>query len=346
MELLHVFHCLPSMVACCLSFFFRSHGVASCLFFSLIIYRCLFAVFPSALELLLHVSLHLPGLLAIFHCLSGTMVMLHVSHSVLLLLPVYHCPSQCNRVSACHSLSPMVACCLLLSLWSHWVATCLSLFLIVASFLLLSPWSFSMFLTVFHGFWLSPLSFIVACCLLLSLRSHGFAACLTLSCVVAGCLSLSLPLPWNCWLSLTLSLLLWSCYMSLTISYCCWLSFLVFLFHVVSVCLSLSTMVSGFLSLSLGSHRVAACLSLSRSVAGCISPSSQFHGFAACLSLSHMIAGCFSLSLMIAGCLSLSLRCQGAATCFSLSLIIADSLSQTLPVPWSCCMSLTVFYCC
>ena len=66
-------------------------------------------VSPSGMELL-HISHHLPWLLAFSHCLSGPMELLHVSHCLLWLLAVSHCLSQYNRVAACLSLSPMVAC--------------------------------------------------------------------------------------------------------------------------------------------------------------------------------------------------------------------------------------------
>ena len=65
-------------------------------------------------------------------------------------------------------------------------------------------------------------------------RCHGVAAYLSLSPIFACSLSLSLPVPWCCcislivfhicWQSPTVSLVPWSCYMSHNFSHCCWLS--------------------------------------------------------------------------------------------------------------------------
>ena len=114
-ELLHVSHCLPRLLA-------FSHSL-SC---------------PMEL---LHIS----------HCLS---FLLAVSHYLFQLQGVDVCLSLSSMVAGCLSLSllshriaalplrsSMVTRCLSLSLWSHEVDTCLSLFLIVTGCLTLFPWS-------------------------------------------------------------------------------------------------------------------------------------------------------------------------------------------------------------
>ena len=116
---------------------------------------------PGAMELL-HVSHCLLWLLAVSHCLSDPMELLYVSYCLSLFQAFPYCPSdpmELLHVSLC--------CWLLLHVFYflfqfHGVA-------IIMSF------------TVSYGFWLSLTVSTSACCLSLSLLSHGFATCLSLS---------------------------------------------------------------------------------------------------------------------------------------------------------------------
>ena len=135
----------------------------------------------------------------------------------------------------------MVAVCLSLSLWSLGVATCLSLVSMVVGSLsgpmeLLHyshrlPWLLAV------SYCLSgpmELLYVSHCLIWLlavsnSLSSYWVAACLSMSLIVSGCLSLSHSVPWSfymsptiyhgCWLSLSDSAVSWSCYMSLTVTH-------------------------------------------------------------------------------------------------------------------------------
>ena len=96
--------------------------------------------------------------------------------------------------------------------------------------------------------------------------------------------------------------------------------------HGVATCLSLSLIVSGFLSLSLRSNGVASCLSLSPLVVCCHSLSPMVAG---CPSLSvphHGVATCLSMSPMVTDCTSLSLHSHGVAACLLLFPIVAACL--------------------
>ena len=122
-----------------------------------------------------------------------------------------------------------------------------------------------MSLNVFYDCWLSLTVSTSAMKLLHIFHFHyqcyGVAAFLSLYPIVAGCLPLSLPVPW-------------SCFLSLTVSHCRWLSLIVFTsameflhvshclfqFYGVATCLSLSPMIAGCLYQC---HEVAAFLSLS-----------------------------------------------------------------------------------
>ena len=198
----------------------------------------------------------LPWLLAVFHSLSDPMKLLHVSHCLSLLLAFSHCPYQWKGVTACVSLSHMVAGCPLLSLqvrWSSWLSFTASHDCWLSRTVSLVPCSCYMSVTSWYGprksltfstsameflhvshcpLWLLSPSLslsIVAGCLSLSLLSHGVAACLSLSLLVASCLSLFLPVPWSCNWSLIFSHCSWLSptvvrRMPLTLSLFCWLS--------------------------------------------------------------------------------------------------------------------------
>ena len=155
-----------------------------------------------------------------------------------------------------------------------------------------------MSLTISHGCWFSltvsqvPLcfcmsitvSYLIAGCLLHSVWSHGVSAFLSLSPMIAGFLSLSLPVPcsscmfftlsYRCWIPFTVSLISWSCYISVIVASCLSLSA-----WSCNMCLT----VSHSCWLSLQSHGVATCLSLLLSVSHC---PFHYHGFVACLSLT------------------------------------------------------------
>ena len=136
---------------------------------------------------LLHVSHCLQCLLAVSRCTSGPMEMLYVSHSLLLVLAVCHCLSSPTEL------------------------------LYVSHFLLLLL-AVSYRLSYRHG---------VDTCLSLSLGSYGVAACISVSLLFNGCLSMS---PWSCcmsltvfngcWHSFTVSPVSCSCYMSLIVAGC------------------------------------------------------------------------------------------------------------------------------
>ena len=149
------------------------------------------------------------------------------------------------------------------------------------------PFSCSMSLTVPYCCWLSHtvsssaieflhVSLFLLLCLAVSNNLSGYmeflhvfhclfyfyrvAACPSPSPIVAGCLSLSLPVPWKCCMSLTLS------------------------------------MVAGCLSMSPRAQGDAACLSLSPVVTGCLSLSLSVL-FSSCM--SHTVSyGCW-LSLLV-----------------------------------------------
>ena len=149
-----------------------------------------------------------------------------------------------------------------------------------------------MSLTVSHCCWLSIIVFSNSMELLAFSHSLplflsvSLAACHSLSPNVAGFLSLSLLVPWICFMSLTVSYccclfltdspVLWSCCMSLSLSYSCWLS----------LAISLSSM--ELLDIS---HSLPLQLALSKSPY-------QFHGVAVFFLLSPIVAGCLSLSLL------------------------------------------------
>ena len=140
------------------------------------------------------------------------------------------------------------------------------------------------------------------------------------------------------WLSLTVSL---SAMELLHVSHC------LFRFHRVAVCLVLSPMVAGCLSLSLLSHGVSACLSLSPIVAGCLLLSLKGL-WSCCISLTvyYCFLRFFSLSRIIVSCLSLFLLVP-CICCMCLMASHACRLSLTVfPVQWSSYMSLTVSHCC
>ena len=141
---------------------------------------------------------------AVSHCYSGPIELLLVSHCLLYGCWLSLTVSLVHGVTACLSLSPMVA-----------------------GFLAQSHiWQFSISHCLIYGYWLSlTVLYMVSGRLSMSLRSHGVADCLSLSPIFAGCpslspivastLSLSLPVPWSCCMSLTVS---YSCLLSLTVS--------------------------------------------------------------------------------------------------------------------------------
>ena len=169
-----------------------------------------------------------------------------------------HCHSHCHWVAAYLLLSPIVSCCFSLSLLSHGVTACLSLSLLVAgclsmslqyhrfccmsltlsygcclsltlSFVLRScymsltdyfssmeflqvhrclPW----FLAISHILsqwpWVAAFlsqSFMIPGCLSLSLRSHGVATCLSLFLLLPLSCCMCLTVSYGCWVSINLS---------------------------------------------------------------------------------------------------------------------------------------------
>ena len=209
-----------------------------------------------------------------------------------------------------------------LSLKSHGFATCLSLLLAT-----------SQSLSQFHG--------VVACLLLLFSVSCS-SACISLSPIVSGSLSLSL-------------LVQFSCYMSLTLPS----SFMKFLhvFHYLLCFLAVSHSLSGLKEFRHFSHCRLWLLAFSNSlsdpmrllhVSHCLSlllaVSHSLHGVAACFSLSLRSHGVdtYLLSLLASShCLS---KCNRVAACLSVSPMVAGFLSLSLPVPWNCCTFPTVYH--
>ena len=120
------------------------------------------------------------------------------------------------------------------------------------------------------------------------------SAFLSLSPMFDCCLSLSLPVPWRFWLSLTLShgCLLsltvspipWSCYMTLTVSHFCWRSLTVSpsTLKLLHVSYSLLWLLAFCHYLS-KCHGVVACVLLSPMLASCLSMSLRSHGVTSCL---------------------------------------------------------------
>ena len=148
--------------------------------------------------------------------------------------------------------------------------------------------------------------------------------------MVAGFFSLSccmsLTVSHGSWLSLTVSLVPLSCYMSLTVSHACWLS------------LTVSPMpCSGCMSLTV-SYGCCKLLHVSPVLWSCCITFIVTNGCWLSLTFSqcHGIAACLLLSPIVAVCLTLSLQSHRFCTCLSLS----------LPVPWSCCMSLSFSHGC
>ena len=177
------------------------------------------------------------------------MKLLHFSHSLPLLLAASNCLSESYGISACLNVT---VCCRM-----SFTVPLIAMELLHASYYL--SW------------------FAVSNCLF---KFHVVAACLLLSPMVACCLSLSLPVPWSCWLSITVYL--------------------------------------GPMELLHLSH---------------------FHPLL--WDFSHGLYQCNE----VAACLSLSLQCHGVAACLSQSPMVACSLRLSLPVPWSCCISLTASLC-
>ena len=164
---------------------------------------------------------------------------------------------------------------------------------------------------------------------------------------VIYCCRLSLtvyPVPWSCsipltvfygcWLSLSISSVRWSCYMSSTVSYGCWLSLTV----------SLSSMEVQHIS-----HCLLCVLALSHGFF-------WSHGVAAYLSLSAIIAGCVSLPLSVQkscckfltvswGCWLCLFQWHVVVASLSLSLIVAGSFSLSLLMPRNFWLFLTVSHC-
>ena len=148
-------------------------------------------------------------------------------------------------------------------------------------------------------------------CLSLSLRSHSVTACLSLSPIVAGFLSLS-PMVTGC-----LSLFLWS--------------------HRVATCLSLSPIVAGFLSPSLPvpwyycmSLTVSNCCWLSHTLSlipwSCFMSLTESHGCWLSLAVC-LVPWSFWISITVSYSSWLSLtKSQWVATCLSLSFFVASCL--------------------
>ena len=185
--------------------------------------------------------------------------------------------------------------------------------LIVACCLLLPPWSFYMSVTVSHGCWPSLTVFQVPYSCYMSL-------------IVAGCLSLSLPVVWSCimsftvsygcWLSLTVSSIPWSHYVSLTVSHCVSLPLTVslvlfscYMCLIFAGCLSLSHPVPWYYCMS---H---ALFSSSIKLLHVLHYLLLFLAVSHCLYQCHGVSRCLSLSLIVAGSLSLSLRSYIVAVC-------------------------------
>ena len=174
---------------------------------------------------------------------------------------------------------------------------------------------------------------MVSGCLSLSLRSLVVVTCLSLPTMVA--LSLSYCLCGK------MELLHVSHYLILLLAVSHCLSYFLAVSHCLSGSMDLFH-VSNFLLLLLASLTVSPsfvdllhvsyCLPWLLAVSHCLSEPME---------LLHV-----SLSLMVACCLSLSLGYHGVDTSFALSTKVFCSLSLSLPVPWICCMSLTVFHGC
>ena len=162
--------------------------------------------------------------------------------------------------------------------------------------------------------------------------------------------------------------------MSLTVSFCCWLS-LTFSSsaiellrpwylsvshclsqcHGVAACLSLSPIVSGYLSLPLQSHGVVGFFSLPPMVAGFLSLSLPVPRICCTsLTVSHCcwlsltipygpiellnVSHCNLLLLAVSDCLS---QCHGVDACLLLSPMVAR-FHSSFPVSLRICMSLTI----
>ena len=162
-------------------------------------------------------------------------------------------------------------------------------------------------------------SYMVAGCLSLSLWSSGVPACLSLSLMIAVCLSL-----YGCWLSLTVFYMVAD---SLSQFPICLLvvphrlSGPIELLHV-SPCLLL---LQHWLSLPVSLVLWSCCMSLTV-IAGCPSLSSIWL-LAVSYCLLYVCWLSLTVSSVVAGCLSLSLWSNGVAACLSLSLVEAGCLS-------------------
>ena len=264
------------MVDGCLSMSLLSNGLSICLFESKLVAGCLLLSLKShvlaaclSLSVLVAGYLSLSLLFQLSRCMSltvsiGGWLSITFHPSDIVLLHVSHCSNGC------------------------WLSLTVSLV----------PWSYCMSLTVSYCYWMSlivspsTMEFLnVSHCLLwllavsLSLRSHG----------VYTYLSLFLPFPS-------------SCCMSLTVSYGFWLS------HTVSlVTLQFLHVSHCFLWLLACSHclfgpmellHVSHCLLLLLVFSHCLS---QYHGVSACLSLSPMVDGCISRPMeLLHVCMSLT----------------------------------------
>ena len=161
---------------------------------------------------------------------------------------------------------------------------------------------------------------------------------------------MSLTVSYCCWLSLTVSPIPWTCCMSLTLSYVCLQSLTICLVKL-SFNMPLPVSNSCCLFLTVSPIQWSCCMVLT--VSNCywlpltVSPSAMellyvshcllwLLAFCHSLSLCHKVPPCLKLYLMVAVSFSFSLWSNGVATCLSLS----------LPVPWSCCMSITVSHGC
>ena len=134
---------------------------------------------------------------------------------------------------------------------------------------------------------------------------------------VAGCLSLSLSVPWSCfmshtvsyccWLSLTIHKVPWSCCISLTLSHVYWLS------HTFSLSAMEILTVSHFLPRLLAVSHCLFCLMELLNVSHCPS---------LLLGVSHCLSGSMK-PLHVSGCLLLSFQSLSVGTYLSLSPMVA-----------------------
>ena len=130
---------------------------------------------------------------------SSPIELMHISHCLPWMIAVSNCLFKSHGVAAYLSLSPIVSCCLSLSLLScevasQTVAGCLSLSLSLL--------------------WRCCMSLTASYCLPLY---YGVAVCFSLFPKVFWCLSQSLPVPLSCCISLTISHCFWQ---SFTVSSC------------------------------------------------------------------------------------------------------------------------------